>query len=79
MISTAIANFCNMVRQAFRTHQVQIEHALETAVIKDKRDLKKATDTAEKIILLMDKYKNFLTEKDLKQYNTLKKRFLKYN
>lgn len=79
MITAAVTAFCEMVKQGFATLQSDIEHKLEGTVIKDKKDLKKATNVAEKIILLMDRYKNFLTEKDLKEYNKLKKRFLKYN
>ena len=79
MITAAITAFCEMVKQGFATLQSNIEHKLEGSVIKDKKDLKKATDVAEKIILLMDRYKNFLTEKDLKEFEKLKKKFLKYN
>lgn len=79
MISTAITAFFEMVKQAFSTHQSSIEHTLETSVVKDKKDLKKACNQAEKLILLTDKYKNFMTEADLKKYNNYKIKFFKFN
>lgn len=79
MITAAITAFCEMVKQAFSTHQTSIEHTLEQTVVKDKKDLKKACDQAEKLIILMDKYKKFMTETDLKKYNNYKTKFFKFN
>ena len=75
----AITAFFEMVKQAFSTHQSGIEHTLERTVVKDKKDLKKACDQAEKLILLTDRYKNFMTEADLKKYNNIKQKFFKFN
>lgn len=75
----AITAFFEMCKQALNVSQISIEHTLDRTVVKDKKNLKKACDVAEKLILLTDKYKNFMTENDLKKYNNYKLKFFKFN
>ena len=79
MIQTAIQAFCDMMKQIFSTHQTEIEHTLDITVVRDKKNLKKACDYAEKLILITDKYIDNMSKTDLKKYNTNKNKFFKYN
>lgn len=51
------------------------ERQSESQIIKDKKRLKEATNIAEKIFEISDKYKNYYTAKDLKNYEKLMKDF----
>lgn len=51
------------------------EHQSETQVVKDKRRLKKATNIAQKIFVIVDYYKDYFYKKDLKKYEQLRKEF----
>lgn len=75
----AITAFFEMCKQALNVSQTSIEHTLDRTVVKDKKNLKKACDYAEKLILLADRYKNFMTKEDLKKYNNYKLKFFKFN
>ena len=47
----------------------------ETQIIKDKKRLKKATNTAQDIFRITDEFKHLLPENVLKEYNDLRERF----
>ena len=53
------------------------EHQSETEIIKEKRDLEDAVNTAEEIIELFNKYQTYLTDDDWKSYKKLVKKFNK--
>lgn len=47
----------------------------ETQIIKDKKRLKKATNTAQDIFRITDEFKSLLPEDVLKEYNDLREKF----
>ena len=53
------------------------EHQSETEIIKEKRDLESAVNTAEEIIELFNKYQFHLSDDDWKSYKRLVKKFNK--
>lgn len=53
------------------------EHQSETEIIKEKRDLEDAVNTAEEIIELFNKYQTYLTDDDWKSFKKLVKKFNK--
>ena len=79
MISAAIQSFCEMVKSFFGYRQTDIEHKPTTTIIKDKKDLKKATNYAEKIFEITDKYTKYFNKTDLKHYENWKRQFAKFN
>ena len=79
MISSAVTAFFNMIKHFFHMKSTSNEHAAEISVVHDKKDLKKASNYAEEIIDLADKYKHWFTKSDLTKYNKLKRLFKKYN
>lgn len=66
---TAIAN-------SFTSH---IERQSESAILKENRKLKKATDIAEKIFDIVLPYLDLFTTKDEKNFRNYLKKFKKYN
>lgn len=78
MLATITA-FFEMLKQAFNLKQTDIENKTTLEVVKDKKSLKKATNYAEKILKITDKYIRFFDSKDLKRYNVLKDKFNKNN
>ena len=61
----------------FKTEEIKLKPTLE--VVKDKKDLKKASNITEEIIQLVDPYSETFDKSDLKKYQKLKKEFLKHN
>lgn len=55
------------------------EHQSETEIIKDKRDYKEATDIAEKIIAITQKYKTDMSFSDRLKFSHLSEKFQKHN
>ena len=53
------------------------EHQSEPEIIKEKRDLESAVNTAEEIIELFNKYQFHLSDDDWKSYKRLVKKFNK--
>lgn len=53
------------------------EHQSETEIIKEKRDLEDAVNTAEEIIELFNKYQFHLSDDDWKSFKKLVKKFNK--
>lgn len=53
------------------------EHQSETEIIKEKRDLESAVNTAEEIIELFNKYQFHLSDDDWKSFKRLVKKFNK--
>lgn len=76
---TAIKSIIDTINQALQTYCVKLQMQATTEVVKDKKTLKKASNITEKILLLTDKYKELFSEEDIKQYEKLKRKFLKCN
>lgn len=76
---TAITAGLEALRQVFSTWQAAIQNQSTSSVISDKRRLKKASNYAEEIIAIVDKYENSFEEKDKKRYNNLKEKFFNNN
>lgn len=51
------------------------EEQSETQLIKDKKRLKDATNIAEEIFVITDKYKDFFMAEDKEKYDKLRKKF----
>ncbi len=51
------------------------EEQSETQIIKDKKRLKDATNVAEEIFVITDKYKDFFMAEDKEKYDKLRKKF----
>lgn len=78
-MGTAITALLELLKQFLCVKQTDMENRPVLDAIRDKRNLKKATDIMEKVLLIADKYTEQFDKKDLKQYNKLKNRFLKFN
>lgn len=76
---TAITAVLDLLKSFLGFKQTEMEHKPVLEVVKDKTSLKKGTNYAEQIILITDKYTKFFDAKDLRKYNSLKKKFNKNN
>ena len=65
-----ISNFLNY-------QSVKVENQEKTALVGDKKDLKKASNIAEEIIKIAEKYQDVMTSKDKRKLNSLIKKFNK--
>lgn len=61
----------------FNYFSVAKENQSETQIIKDKKRLKEATNIAQRIFKITDKYKNYFSKKDSNSYENLKEKFNK--
>lgn len=61
MYSALIMAISNMLSKIFEFKTAQVENLAQTDVIEDKKDYKKATDIAEKIIAIAEQYKSKMT------------------
>ena len=78
-ISAAVEAVSNAVKGLFDFASTAKEHQAETEIIKEKRDLKKATDKAEEAFKIV--FRNFecLPEKEQERFKKLYDDFLDYN
>lgn len=79
LISTLVSNISNMFAKLFELKTVQVEQQATTEIIDDKKDYKKATNIAEKIITISQKYKPEMTFADRLNFTHLVQKFQKYN
>lgn len=79
MITTSITAFCEMLKSLFDWKKIQNIFKASNQIIKDKKDLKKATNYAEKIFEITDKYSKYFNKTDLKHYESWKRQFSKFN
>lgn len=79
MISSAITAFFEMLKQFFATKQTGIQECTTTEIVKEKKQLKKASDITENILDITDKYYNLFDKKDKRRYTLLKKKFKRSN
>lgn len=78
-IEEAIEAIGKATEKGFSYAEKAKEKQSETAILKDRKELQKAVNIAEKLILLTYKYFSTYNEKDRKEYKNLVKDFIKYN
>lgn len=78
-IEEAIEAIGKATEKGFSYAEKAKERQSESAILKDRKELQKAVNIAEKIILLTYKYFSTYNEKDQKEYKNLVKDFIKYN
>lgn len=59
----------------FNYCRTNTEHQSETQIVKDKRRLKKATNVAQQIFMISDRYQQDFTLRDRKDYKRLRAKF----
>ena len=72
---TAIKSIGDFFKSIFDFAKTYKEHQSETEIIRDKRDYKEATDIAEKIINIAQKYKQEMTFADRLKFVRLSEKF----
>ena len=78
MLGSVTALF-DMIKQIFATKSASIEQQTTTIVVRDRKDLKRASNITEELLELTDKYVHAFDEKDAIRYKRLKRRFMKVN
>lgn len=78
-ISAFLQSIFNAFSKAFDYKKTTIEKQAETEIISEKRDYKKATNIAEKIIDIAIKYKEFMTWNDKRLLTRYINNFKKVN
>lgn len=76
-ISAAVEAASNAIKSVFDFASTAKENQSETEIIKEKRDLEDAVNTAEEIIELFNKYQFHLSDDDWKSFKRLVKKFNK--
>ena len=79
MYSALVTAISNMLAKFFELKITGIENQAQSSVIEDKRDYKKATDIAEKIIEIAQNYKSDMTFAHRLKFVHLVKKKKKYN
>lgn len=70
----AVGNAFKSVSDCFKTSK---EHQCETQLVKDKKRLKEATNIAQEIFSITERYKYKFSFDDLERYEKLMKKFYK--
>ncbi len=78
-IAEAIASISTMFAKLFEYKTVEVEQKPTIEIIKDKKDYKKATNIAENIIELAQRYKQDMTFADRLRFARLCESFKKHN
>lgn len=79
MISSVLTALFDLIKSYLTTKDTEMKKKPTLEVIKDKKSLKKATNYTEQILLITDNYTEYFSKKDLRKYNSLKKKFNKNN
>ena len=79
MYSALITSLSNLFARLFEWKTTKTQHQSETEIIKDKKDYKKATNIAEKIIDIAQQYKADMTFAHRLKIVRLVQAFKKYN
>ena len=77
-ISAAVEELAKAVSSIFNWASTAVENQTTTDVVKGKRDLKKAIRYAEQAFDIVDKFGSISPEKERKRYETLVKKFRKW-
>lgn len=72
-------SICNLFSSIFKFKSTKIENQTTTNLISDKKDYKEATNIAEKIISITNKYKHKMSFADRLKYCHLSEKFQKFN
>jgi hypothetical protein len=78
MLGSVTALF-NMIKQIFATKSTSLQQQTTTIVVKDRKDLKRASNITEELLELTDSYVHLFNERDAIRYKRLKRRFMKVN
>lgn len=73
----AIRSVGEAFQSLFNYFSVAKENQSETQIIKDKKRLKQATNIAQNIFDITDKYQFYFSKRDFKEYQNLKEKFNK--
>ena len=74
-LDDAIQSVSEAFTSLFNWLRTNKEEQSETQLIKDKKRLKDATNIAEQIFVITDKYKDFFMAEDTEIYDKLRKKF----
>lgn len=75
----AISTLFEFLKSLCNLKTTDIENKSILTVVKDKNNLKKGTNYAEQLLDITDEYTQYFSKSHLRKYNSLKKRFKKYN
>ena len=75
----AVKSVIDAVKQGISAYETHLKTQTTTEVVKEKKQLKRASNITEQILLLVDKYVNLFTDDDQHLYQKLKRKFLKVN
>lgn len=78
-VTKAVETVSNAIKSVFDFASTAKENQSETEIIKDKRNLKEATNTAEEAFKLFFRYYDALTDADKKKLKKLYDDFLEHN
>ena len=79
MILQTFTEVIDAIEKMLETYKTSLEEQTTTEIVKEKKDLKKASNLCEGILEITDKYKNTFDKKDLLRYNKLRDKFFKVN
>ena len=79
MFLNLISALGNLFANIFEYKTTELKTKPNIEIIKDKKNYKKATNIAEKIINISNKYKNYMNSSDKRKLANLIKIFEKYN
>ena len=79
MILNLLSSLGNLFGNLFEYKATELKTKPNIEIIKDKKNYKKATNIAEKIINISNKYKNYMNSSDKRKLTNLIKIFQKYN
>ena len=79
MILQTFTEVIDAIEKMLETYKTSLEEQTTTEIVKEKKNLKKASNLCEEILGITDKYKNTFDKKDLLRYNKLRDKFFKVN
>lgn len=79
MILQTFTEVIDAIEKMLETYKTSLEEQTTTEIVKEKKDLKKASNLCEAILEIVDKYKDTFDKKDLLRYNKLRDKFFKVN
>ena len=79
MILQTFTEVIGAFEKMLEAYKASLEEQTTTEIVKEKKDLKKASNLCEEILGITDKYKNTFDKKDLLRYNKLRDKFFKVN
>lgn len=74
-----IKSFFDSLNKTMQAYETKIKNLPTSEIVKDKRLLKKATNITEQILDITNNYTQYFSKQDLKRYEQLKRKFMRYN